>query len=395
MSREAPYPPARLKPPSPTPPPNPSNGGILLGQGFYWNPLTLPNPHVVVIGASGSGKTQTLKALAYELSRQGTNVRVIDFHGDQSLPGETVYPMHMSSPWGINPLVLNLDREGGGPNLQAIQVSLLLRKALTLGPIQEALLLKTLRDLYRELGIRQEDPQTWTREPPNFGHLEKALQRQIEAGNTDFLKLQTKLEPTFSYGIFSRPQPDLTAPLIRLDVSKLPPTLGAIASESLAHQLMNQHRLAGETPQPKTFLFIDEAKEMPRGAEAALNRIILDGRKYGLGLVLASQSERHLSKEVIANSATKIVLPVDQTEVRAVAHKFRFAEHLIAQLQPLTALVRLGNQAAYVEILPYYRRLSLEEAHPQPQADRKGENGLPDSGRPAPRLELYPKTAIR
>jgi len=378
MAREAPYPPVRLKPPSPAPPPTPSGSGILLGQGFYWNPLALPNPHVVVIGASGSGKTQTLKALAYELSRQGTHVRVIDFHGDQSLPGETVYRLNMNSPWGINPLVLNLDREGGGPNLQAIQVSLLLRKALTLGPIQEALLLKTLRDLYRELGIRQEDPQTWTREPPNFSHLQKAIQRQIEAGNTDFLKLQTKLEPTFSYGIFSRPQPELTAPLIRLDVSKLPPTLGAIASESLAHQLMNQHRLAGESP-PKTFLFIDEAKEMPRGTEAALNRIILDGRKYGLGLVLASQSERHLSKEVIANSATKIVLPVDQTEVRAVAHKFRFAEHLIAQLQPLTALVRLGNQAAYVEILPYYRRLSLEEAHPQPEADRKGENGLPNS----------------
>jgi ABC-type proline/glycine betaine transport system ATPase subunit len=34
-----------------------------LGEGYYWNPETLPNSHIVAIGASGSGKTQTLKAI--------------------------------------------------------------------------------------------------------------------------------------------------------------------------------------------------------------------------------------------------------------------------------------------------------------------------------------------
>ncbi len=73
--------------------------------------------------------------------------------------------------------------------------------------------------------------------------------------------------------------------------------------------------------------------------------------------MLASQSERHLSADVIGNSSTKIVLPVDQTEVKKVASKFRFAERKVAQLTPLTALCRFGAHAELVEILPYYQRI--------------------------------------
>jgi Cdc6-like AAA superfamily ATPase len=38
--------------------------GIILGDLVRWNPTQLPNGHVVLIGASGSGKTQSLKAIA-------------------------------------------------------------------------------------------------------------------------------------------------------------------------------------------------------------------------------------------------------------------------------------------------------------------------------------------
>ncbi len=170
-------------------------------------------------------------------------------------------------------------------------------------------------------------------------------------------KLKLKLAATFQYGIFSRPQPEFNKRLVRVDLSKLPPELAAIAAESLAAQLMNQHRLKGEISGrlPRSYLFIDEAKELKKSP--ACDRIIADGRKYGLGLVLASQSERHLTADVIGNSSTKIVLPVDQTEVKKVASKFRFAERKVAQLNPLTALCRFGAHAELVEILPYYQRI--------------------------------------
>jgi hypothetical protein len=336
--------------------------GILLGGHTYWDPVTLPNPHLLGIGASGSGKTQTLKALAWTMRLIYPDVRliIIDFHGDQKLPGEIAYPLHMNSPYGINPLIVDLDVEGGGPDLQAIQVASILRKTLQLGPNQEGLMLNLLKELYSRKNISQSRPATWINEPPTFANLEDLINyRSTEDDECE--KLQIKMAATFTYGIFSRPQPSFSDdPLIRLDVSKLPPQIGAIAAESLATQILNEHRLKGEGPL-RTMLFIDEAKEMPRSTPtrtAAIERISMDGRKYGLGMVLASQSERHLSVDVIGNCHTKVILPVDPSEIKKVASKFRVSDQVLASLDKLEAVVRMGPKVQRTPIHPYYLRLA-------------------------------------
>lgn len=339
------------------------SGDILLGSDTYWNPEHLPNAHVLIIGASGSGKTQTLKALAYELPRAFPQVRivVVDFHGDQELPLEVCYHLDMESPWGINPLTIDKDTKGGGPALQAIAVAAMMKKALSMGPNQEGLVIEILASCYGTHGITQSSPSSWDSKPPTFADVRTEVEKRIEGGCKESQKLALKLAATFQYGIFDRPQPPLDAPIIRFDLSALGkvPGLGAIAAESLAKQLMDTHRLMGEMSGkvPRTFLFIDEAKEMPKVQGSACDRIILDGRKYGLALVLASQSERHLSLDVIGNSATKIVLMVDSSECSKVAKKFRFAEERVARLSPLTALCRFGKEASLVEILPYFKRV--------------------------------------
>jgi energy-coupling factor transporter ATP-binding protein EcfA2 len=360
--KEAPLPVAILQPRRVAEVADTESAGILLGGGVYWDPESLPNGHVVAIGASGSGKTQTLKAIAFELHKTypALQLVIIDFHGDQALEGETCYPLNMATPWGINPLVLNLDPEGGGPNLQAIAVAATLKKALTLGPVQEGLVLEILGECYEHRGIFQNDLSTWARQPPNFSDLQAEIEKREEEGCKDSARLKLKLIATFTYGIFSRPAFVFVHRLTRIDLSKLPPQLGAIAAESLAKSLMDSHRLLGEISgtSPRTYLFVDEAKEIAKSP--ALDRIIADGRKYGLNLVLASQSERHLSADVMGNAATKIVLPVDQVEVKKVAAKFRFAEQKVAALLPLNALCRFGKNAVQVEILPYFKRIQQQ-----------------------------------
>jgi len=336
---------------------NPPKAGILLGESCYWNPESLANPHGAIIGSSGSGKTQTLKAIAYSILKQyPTRLIIIDFHGDQEIPGETCYRLNMTSEYGINPLVINLDREGGGPNLQAIAVAMQFKKNLRLGPNQEGMILEIIQHCYQAKGIIQKAYHTWLNSPPNFSEIATEIDNRIEAGCKESAKLKLKLAATFQYGIFSRPQPDLSPKHIRIDLSKLPPELAAIAADSLANQLMNNHRLLGENlgKIPRTILFIDEAKEMSHSQ--ACNRITADGRKYGLGLWVATQRTQHLTPEVLSNTVTKIVLPVDASEVANTAKKFRFSDDLIANLRPLNALIRLGTDTAKCEILPYFQR---------------------------------------
>lgn len=335
--------------------------GICLGNDIFWNPEQLPNAHIVAIGASGSGKTQTLKGIAFALSLEYPSVKfvIIDFHGDQDISGETVFEFHRESPHGVNLLSVNLDTEGGGVSLQIIAVVGSMKRLL-LGANQAGVLLEAIKQAYSRRGIFDEQCKTWKLEPPTFADVREVLEK---SESKEAAKLLLKLATFFEYGIFSRRQPDFfNTQITRLDLSRLPPSLQAVAAESIAAQLMNTHRLLGEMSGklPRTFLFVDEAKEL-KGSPSA-DRIIADGRKYGLALVLASQSERHLSPDIIGNAATKIVLPVDQTEVRQVARKFRFDENKIASLRQLNALCRFAaSPAVQVQILPYYKRKKANE----------------------------------
>ncbi len=180
--KEKPLPTPVLKPLQANNTPLIEGEGIHLGEGYYWNLSALPNGHIVAIGASGSGKTQTLKAIAYSLHTTYPQMQVIllDFHGDQEIIGETCYPIHMASPYGINPLVVNLDPEGGGPNLQAIQIAGILKKSLRLGPNQEGMLIEIIKTCYQGRGITQEKQATWSLEPPNFNDIQTQILKRIE-----------------------------------------------------------------------------------------------------------------------------------------------------------------------------------------------------------------------
>ncbi len=338
-----------------------ASGGILLGDKVYWNPAALPNGHIAIIGASGSGKTQTLKAIAYELPRLFPEIKIVlaDFHGDLHLPGEVCYPLNMQSPYGINPLVIDLDVLGGGPNLQAIAVAAIFKKALVLGSNQEGLVIDILNTCYQQKGIVQHNQQSWKLTPPTFADVRREITARIESGCKESVKLQLKLAATFQYGIFDRPQPSLDAQIIRFDLSALGkvPGLSAIAAEALAKQLMDSHRIMGEIEGkiPRTFLIVDEAKEVKNSPSIKI--IYGDGRKFGLNAIVASQRDGEISDEAIANSSTKVLLAVDQTEVKRVSKRFRFAESLVSQLQPLEALVRMGTNGERCKIKPFYERI--------------------------------------
>jgi len=49
---------------------------------IFWEPQKEPNPHLLLSGSSGSGKTETLKVLCHELKRQGVPLLIFDFHND-------------------------------------------------------------------------------------------------------------------------------------------------------------------------------------------------------------------------------------------------------------------------------------------------------------------------
>lgn len=69
-------------------------------------------------------------------------------------------------------------------------------------------------------------------------------------------------------------------------------------------------------------------------------------------------STQNVEGKALTADQLREVLPVDQSEVRRVAKRFRFAENLVASLQPLEALVRMGTIGEKCLIKPYYERVT-------------------------------------
>jgi DNA helicase HerA-like ATPase len=141
---------------------------------------------------------------------------------------------------------------------------------------------------------------------------------------------------------------------VRVDLSKLPPPLQYLAADTLLDQVFRRRRLDG--PQPLSlFLLVDESKLCTPARRdsplAALNRLATEGRKFGVGLIAASQFVGHLPRDVVVNTFTKLVMKTDPTEIAPTARRFRIDEtRLEALRRPGDALVHFADRTEWTSL---------------------------------------------
>lgn len=112
--------------------------------------------------------------------------------------------------------------------------------------------------------------------------------------------------------------------------------------EILLEELWLEAKAAGQTSKPNTFIIIDEASIfVSDDPEHILNILIREARKFGIGILFASQSINHFSEDVLANVGVKLILGVDQMFVASMARMLRVDAKLIDAIKPrVTALVQ-------------------------------------------------------
>jgi len=132
----------------------------------FWDTRQLINAHLLILGASGVGKTHTIrKMIRRALADRSSKIRfhVFDVHGDIHIHGASEVMFSESVPYGLNPLHVNPDPDFGGVRkaiqnfIRTINVS----STTPLGVKQEAVLGNLLTDVYREFDFDLEDYRTW------------------------------------------------------------------------------------------------------------------------------------------------------------------------------------------------------------------------------------------
>lgn len=313
-------------------------------QRVVWAPGKQSNGFFLVLGASGSGKTETLKVLGKGIEEYGVPVLVLDFHGDVQFPGlkSVLLSSGTASTVGVNPMELDSQSaEETGLYDQRKVIRDMIRNAVpALGHRQGAILRDAIEDAYDRAGFSDSDPSTWRNPPPTFADVQAIL---ADWADDDDRKSQRSsiegclaaVQEIFEHPIFQRTEhvsiQEILSSNLRLDLSKLTDEVRYITAETLLRKIFRVLRLQGPIPvQPvddhqrfRLFVVIDEAKILSTGGgdpdapERILNQLFTEARKFGLGMVLASQMSDHFGSEVKANAASWLVLkPMDIKEAK-------------------------------------------------------------------------------
>jgi len=98
----------------------------------------------------------------------------------------------------------------------------------------------------------------------------------------------------------------------------------------------------------RCFVVLDEAHKLAFGPGSPVEKLLREGRKFGLGLILASQQPEDFSPVAFANTATKIVFQVgdERSTISRQLHRKIKNAHSFGEVYQL--ITKLPRGCAYV-----------------------------------------------
>lgn len=132
----------------------------------YWRYEDAINPHICVVGMTGSGKSYTLRKIISSLSNTSSEknhkIHIFDVHSDLNIPDASSVLFSEQTQYGLNPFTVCPDPNFGGIRKKTNSfINILKKYSRALGEKQIAVLRNILYDTYNNFGFKLDDPNTW------------------------------------------------------------------------------------------------------------------------------------------------------------------------------------------------------------------------------------------
>ncbi len=350
------------------------------GQPVVWKPndtSQLFHINTGIIGTMGTGKTQLAKSLIAQLvAQQEKNflnsplgILIFDYKGDYneskqdfvSAAGVRVFkPYHLP----FNPLALTkpsvfkplLPSHTGNAFKDTIS------KVYHLGPKQQSMLFRCIMHAYQQNGIIPDRPGTWSRTAPTFAQVYQSY-KQLDEGRGD--SLMAAMEKLSSFEIFE-PDPaktgslyDLISGAVVIDLSGYDPDIQSLVVELTLNLFYAQmhasgsSRVRGTCRELRKIILVDEADHFMGEGFPSLRKILKEGREFGVGTVLSTQSLQHFStreEEYAQYILTWIVHNVADLKQGDVEFVFRIKQDALQGREICSAIRELRQHQSMVKI---------------------------------------------
>lgn len=271
----------------------------VFGSMKIW-PEKEPNPHMLIVGMSGYGKSTLCRQLIMEIGKTGRKVLIFDVHNEHAEAvcgaGGKVFNAVNT---GINIFAL----DGLYVRERIAELVSLFTDVFGLGILQTALLEKclqsifmkivapTISDLINEIGLFERFSKT-----PTMKNSLRSMRSKLYVLNTEAFKGNS-----VSFNDVKNSTVSFSLAGIR---SKEARTI------YINEVLKRLYRLMKDNEKEKGirhYIMIDEAQVLIGNNQSAgklIRNLMEEGRKYGVGVIVATHSASQLEKQIVTNAAT-------------------------------------------------------------------------------------------
>ena len=272
------------------------------GQPVYWRFRDAVNRHLIIFGSSGNGKTYAIQCLLAELARQSLNSMVLDY-SQSFTPSEILPPVEryfpeseqhfvVAKPLPINPLTrqeLTQVHSKEPAYLVAGRITTIFKKIFNLGTQQ----VNILQDAVIDSLEQQSDPTL-----QDVEHMLQTYKEEQRSNKNSLETVHAHIRSFVRTNPFTTPQD--TAGWKKLysmepacnhvfQLASIPELWAAGIIEFVLWDLFFYAQRNGNPAHP-SLIVLDEIQNLSLNSGSPVDKILREGRKFGIGLIAATQS---------------------------------------------------------------------------------------------------------
>ena len=286
----------------------------------------------------------------------------------------------------INPLQLFPSDVHGPVNVAQRVADTFQRVYSQIGVQQHTILRQAVLDVLIDEGIMPENRASWNHAPPPFAALQHKLHMYAENPSHPQRRIASSvashISTMFVFNTFQdrglaldwQAMLDDRCRVFVIQLKGLEHSLERAVTEFLLWNFIGFVDSVGPGP-VRCFVVLDEAHKLACVPGSPTEKLLREGRKFGLGLVLASQQPEDFSKVAFANTATKIIFQVGDDR-RAVSRQLArkvVNSHSVAEVAKLITRLPRGwvyfiseNIGRVVRIHAFEERMARWHRRPAP-----------------------------